>query len=119
MVLAWPAQLAAPVLSGAITWAPFKGLQAQQGTPVGIATPFADENGDWSKLLILNRGRQGPGNQVLRATGATIVNMAADKYNGRTLVDRPRRIVPELQNIPVGSLLGNITMPYLRVSQFD
>lgn len=29
LILAWPAQLAAPVLSGAITWVPTDGLQSQ------------------------------------------------------------------------------------------
>lgn len=35
LILAWPAQLAAPVLSGAIAWVPTDGLQSQQGKPVG------------------------------------------------------------------------------------
>ncbi|KAF9630936.1 hypothetical protein BFW01_g1807 [Lasiodiplodia theobromae] len=45
--------------------------------------------------------------------------MNADDSRGKKLLQTPRRFVPELRGIPVGSLLENITMPQLRISEFD
>lgn len=91
------------------------------GQTCWVTTPFvpAEEQSNWTRLLILNRGRFSPINQVLRAVGATIVNMDADDSRGKRLLQTPRRFVPELRGIPVGSLLENITMPQLRISEFD
>ncbi|KAK0644871.1 hypothetical protein DIS24_g8439 [Lasiodiplodia hormozganensis] len=45
--------------------------------------------------------------------------MNADDSRGKELLQTPRRYVPELRGIPIGSRLENITMPQLRISEFE
>jgi hypothetical protein len=114
IALAWPAQLVAPLASGSVSWIP-DSIMVQSKRRADVDVGGTGYPWDWYQMYANNRetvvqraASIGDAGQILNLRDDTIQNAMAS-----------RRLVPSLRKYYNGSLLGNMTVPYINIHSLE
>ncbi|KAF2488309.1 hypothetical protein BU16DRAFT_601335 [Lophium mytilinum] len=123
LLLGWPAQLASPILSGAITWVPALMTYGQRSN-LQIAHASAHAT-DWTSTPPWYRLVAGDYQPVYRLVQLHVAAGAALKIFGNSIntnisipIKNLRRFTPEVEGYANGSTVESVFMPAFEISNF-
>ncbi|KAF2803111.1 uncharacterized protein BDZ99DRAFT_576370 [Mytilinidion resinicola] len=125
LLLGWPAQLASPILSGAITWVPTTNMTYGNITDLQIARASAnatdwDSTPPWYRLVAWDDTGFQPATRLVllqKAAGSTLTILRdSTKYSFSVPIKNPRRFTPEVEGYTLGSTVQSIIMPTFEIS---
>ena len=109
LLAAFPAQYSSPILTGSITWEP--ALKLVQGSqPVTISL-----SADGQSWLSYRRWSDNVEEVILVAAGAAGIAWNNSIENPSTM----KRVLRNTQNLPINSILDNVTVPYFTIDAFE
>jgi hypothetical protein len=109
LLLAFPSQLAAPILTGSITWAP--GEIMVQGVRPATGITRASDGLAWQNY----RGYI----EDVRAVSARALGVADTAWGGYKAGTTMKRVLSSTSHLPVNSTLNNVTVPYFTVDAIE
>ncbi|KAF2138626.1 uncharacterized protein K452DRAFT_338756 [Aplosporella prunicola CBS 121167] len=116
LFLPWPALMAGPVLTGSVSWVPNNKVKVEKGNIVTISQVTEAMPPRWASVVA---GPLGAQDHVLIAAGASYFNFNKWYNNGKESVRNPRRVIPQLNGIPVNSSLSDVVMPHFKITRFE
>jgi hypothetical protein len=108
LLLAFPSQLAAPILTGSITWEPTENLVPGDQLATGISQ--SSDGGTWSNYRTYPEDVT-----AVSAKALGIADTAWDSKIGTTM----KRVLRSTANLPINSTLTNVTVPYFSIDAFE
>ena len=109
LLLAFPSQLSAPILTGSITWAP--GENTAQGDQPATDITLASDGTAWSDYRTYS--------EDVQAVSARALGIADTAWGGLKAGTTMKRILQSTTHLPVNSTLNNITIPYFTVDAIE
>ena len=108
-----PSNLSSPILTGSITWRPVEyhvsGLIPVEG--IAVAT----DGMNWDFYTKYTSALSTP----ILQQGAAFADMSWGRDNNSAIAaSSMKRVLPSTQNVPIGSILDNVTVPYFIVDEF-
>ena len=109
LILAFPSQLSAPILTGSITWAQGENMVRGDQPVTGIS--LASDGAAWSNY----RTYKG----VVSEMSAKARVIADTAWSGHEAGTTMKRVLRSTTNLPVNSTLNNVTIPYFTVDAIE
>ena len=109
LILAFPSQLSAPILTGSITWA--QGANMVLGDQPVTDISLASDGAPWSDYRTYK--------EVVSAMSAKALGIADTAWSGHEVGTTMKRVLRSTTNLPVNSTLNNVTIPYFTVDAIE
>ena len=117
MLLLWPAQLVAPLATSSVSWVPDTIISSS--LPNEIETLIGGAGAGWDTYQIYSQGRMAV---VLRAASIASIAQLADsspEIEAANIATAIRRVIPSCQGLPNGTLVHNVTTPFITFTSFE
>ncbi len=117
MLLLWPAQLVAPLATSSVSWVPDTVFSSFSPDETEILIGGAGDRWDWYQSY--SQVRMGV---VLRAASIASIAQLADsspEIEPANVATAVRRVIPSCQGLPNGTLVHNVTTPFITFTSFE
>ena len=117
MLLLWPAQLIAPLATSSVSWIPDTIISSSSSNQTEILIGGAGAG--WDNYQIYSQARMAV---VLRAVAIASIAQLADsgpETEATNVATAIRRVIPSCQGLPNGTLVQNVTTPFINLTSFE
>ncbi|KAF4992032.1 hypothetical protein FDECE_13839 [Fusarium decemcellulare] len=115
LILAWPAQFANPIASGAVSWIPSRAYEPNS-TSLSLGTPTTSFG--WSWYVTYGQSRDVI---VKKSAGQASLTMATQRNTSGEINPVPpaQRMSPQFTSYPNGTALKNATVPIFKIESLQ
>ncbi len=117
LIMAWPAQLANPIASGAVSWIPSTNYSTANNNTLPLGMASTGNPWDWYEMFPTVRDALVKKSAAL--AGLTVISSSSNGGGGMFNATPARRMGLQFNSYPNGTIVRNATVPIFKIESFQ